>query len=433
MDEFIREAEAILERLPRFADVGVDAYKPGLDRVRSLLEAMSHPHRGMCFIHVAGTNGKGSTASMIASIATAAGLRTGLHTSPHLFHVTERLHVDGRAAPPDWLAQAILKYRDDIHRIDASYFEVMVALSILYFAEMQVDLTVMEVGMGGRLDATNVIRPDLSVITDIGLDHVEHLGETVEEIALEKAGIVKEGVPVLTGCVPAAARVIRRVAAEKRADFHLVDEETEVEAATSDVRGSIITLRTPMRVYRDLFIGLPGTHQIRNARTAVRAAELALEEVGRDHRFVFEGMRHIRELSGLRGRLEVVRSEPLILADVGHNVDGLASSLRYLGESGRMKGRLIVLFGAMRDKDVKQMGRLLAEAGAMVRPVTLSSARALSVQELREILEGSGVETGEPCTVQEGISAFLSEASESDILLITGSHLVVSQLENASF
>lgn len=432
MDEYIREAEAVLDRLPRFADIGVEAYKPGIDRVRALLDAMGHPHRGLRCVHVGGTNGKGSTASMIASVATSAGLRTGLHTSPHLFHVSERLRVDGRAAPRDWLGQAILKYREDFQRIGASYFEVTVALSVLYFTEMEVDFAVIEVGMGGRLDATNVIAPELAVITDIGLDHVEHLGGTVEEIAQEKAGIIKEGVPVLTGCAPAAARIIRRVAAERRSEYHHVDDETDLEASASDLRGSIISLRTPVRRYRDAFVGLPGGHQIRNARVAIRAAELVLDQIGQDHRPVFEGLRHVRELSGLRGRLEVIRHEPLILADVGHNADGLASSLTYIRELGRPMGRLTVLFGTMRDKDIMTMSSLLAEAGAAVRPVEVSSSRALSAEELQKILQGSGVETGESCTVEEGIRAFLSDASQSDILLITGSHLVVSQLESAS-
>lgn len=432
MEERIREGQALLDSLPRYADAGAAAYRPGLDRIKALLEVMGHPHRGRRYIHVAGTNGKGSTASMIAAIATAAGLRTGLHTSPHLFHVTERMRVDGRAVSREWLGLVLDRYREAIEEIQPSYFEVTVALSLLHFAESKVDIAVLEVGMGGRLDATNVITPELAVITDVGLDHVEHLGDTIEAIAGEKAGIIKDGVPVVTGCVPEAVRVIRQEAASRRSAFHSVLDETALESETSDIRGSNITLRTPVRLYHDLFIGLPGGHQIRNARTAIRAAELTLEEVRKDHRPIFEGLRHVREMSGLRGRLEVIRHEPLMLADVGHNVDGLASALEYLREAGRLGGTLVVLFGVMRDKHVEEMARLLREAGAVVHPVKISSDRALSPGELREVLEVWDVETGEPCTVEEGIRAFLSDASHSDVLLITGSHLVVSQLENAS-
>ncbi len=432
MDEGLRQAESILESLPRYADAGLEAYRPGLDRVKALLDGMGNPHRGLRCVHVGGTNGKGSTASMIAAVATASGLRTGLHTSPHLFHVTERMRVDGRPAGSAWLAAAVERYRPLLAQIEPSYFEFTVALSFLYFAESSADVAVVEVGMGGRLDATNIVNPELSVITDVGLDHVEHLGDSIGAIASEKAGIIKEGVPVLTGSAAEAARAIRQVAASVRAPYHSVTEETTLESSAPDLRGSNVTLRTPVRVYHDLYVGLPGAHQIRNARTAIRAAELALEEAREDHRPIFEGLRHVRELSGLRARLEVIRDEPLVLADVGHNVDGLASALDYLRDSGRLGGKLVVLFGVMRDKNVREMARLLSEARAVVRPVKVDSPRALSPAELRDVLKVCEVDTGAPCTVGEGIQTFLSDASHTDVLLITGSHLVVSQIENAS-
>lgn len=432
MDEHIEKAEAYLASLPRFADAGAEAYHPGFDRIRALLNEMGNPHRGLRCIHVAGTNGKGSTASMIAAVATAAGRRTGLHTSPHLFHVTERLRVDGRAATRAWLADAIETFRGTIDAIRPSYFEATVALSFLYFNEENVETAVIEVGMGGRLDATNVVKPEVSVITDIGLDHVEHLGDTIAAIAREKAGIVKERIPVVTGAAEPAARVIRKVAAAYRAPFHSVDEETTIESASADLRGSNITVRTPVRLYHDLYVGLPGRHQIQNARTAIRAVEIALEEVRSDHLAVYDGLRHVRELSGLRARLEVLRDDPLVLADVGHNVDGLASALEHLRDAGRLGGRLVVLFGVMRDKNVREMARLLAAYGAVVWPVPIDSPRALPAAELHDVLKGFEIDTGEPRTVEEGIRSFLSNASHADILLVTGSHLVVSQLENAS-
>lgn len=432
MDERIRRAEAFLDALPRYADAGAEAYRPGLERIESLLASMGDPHQNLRLVHVAGTNGKGSTASMIAAIGSAAGRRTGLHTSPHLFHVTERMRVDGRPAPREWLADALQRYRAEIEEVGPSYFELTVALSLLYFAESDVELAVTEVGMGGRFDATNIIQPELAVITDIGLDHVEHLGGSIAAIAREKAGIIKPGVPVVCGAADEAVGVIRDAAAAADAAFHEVAEETKLRSASPGLRGTGVTLETPVRLYHDLYVGLPGDHQIRNARTAVRAAELALREVESDHRAVFEGMRHVRELTGLRARLEVLRDDPLIVADVGHNVDGLATSLTHLRNVGRLDGALTVLFGVMRDKNVKEMARLLADAEAFVRPVRLSSPRALSVGELEEVLQVCEVDTGEPCSVEEGIQAFLSDASHADILLITGSHLVVSQLERAS-
>lgn len=433
MSEAIDKSEAFLNGLPRFADAGASAYKPGLARMGRLMEAMGNPHERIACVHVAGTNGKGSTASLIAAIGTAAGRRIGLHTSPHLFHVTERMRIDGKPVMREWLARTVDAYRVVADEVEPSYFELTTALSLLYFAQEKVDVAVVEVGMGGRLDATNVIpHPLLSIVTDVGLDHMEHLGGSIEEIAKEKAGIIKPEVPVLSGARPEAAAVIASVARERNAPVHQIEAETTVLSHTCDMRGTSLTVETPVRTYHDLFVGLAGRHQIRNALTALRAAELVYEEVRSDHRPVFEGMRHVRELSGLRGRLETLRADPLIIADVAHNPEGLASALAHLRDCGRLSGRLDVLFAVMRDKDVQAMARLLAHDSITVRPVALSSERALPPGELADILKVCGAKCTEPASVEEGIRAFLADASHTDTLLITGSHLVVSQLADAS-
>ena len=191
------DAERRLLALPRFAGAGAAAYKPGLGRTRALLAALGDPHTVVPTVHVAGTNGKGSTASFAASVAQAAGLRVGLHTSPHLATLRERMRVDGRPAPPDWLDGALARWGGAVDAVGPSFFEATVALSLLYFAEQDVDLAVVEVGLGGRLDATNVLAPLVAAVTHVGLDHTDLLGDTVEAIAREKAGIAKPGVPFL--------------------------------------------------------------------------------------------------------------------------------------------------------------------------------------------------------------------------------------------
>ena len=432
MIDSLRRAEAYLASLPRFAEAGRAAYKPGLERITRLLETMGAPHRDFRSIHVAGTNGKGSTASLIAAMGTASGLKIGLHTSPHLFHVAERLRVNGRQAPDEWLADAVERIRPQADEIGCSYFEVTVALSFAYFAEEEVDFAVVEAGMGGRLDATNVLTPELAVITEIALDHTEFLGDSEEAIAREKAGIVKPGVPILTGARRAAVDVIRAAADEKGAPFHLVAEETHFENDIIELRGSCLTVETPLRTYHDLYVGLAGRHQIGNALTALRAAEIAYHEIRADASGVFHGMRHVRDLSGIRGRLEILRSEPLVIADVAHNPDGIAAAIEHLRDVGRLGGRFEVLFAAMSDKDVPAMARTLAAAGAIVRPVAVDSPRAVPPQELADILEVSGVDVADPGTVDDGIRAFLSGAAHTDTLLVTGSHLVVAQLESVS-
>lgn len=416
-----------LETLPRFAGREDAAYKPGLARMRALLARMGNPQEAFWSIHVAGTNGKGSTASMIAAIAAAAGQRTGLHTSPHLAHVTERMRVDGRPAPAAWLEAATERFWPAIEAVQPSFFEATVALSFLYFAEEAVDVAVVEVGLGGRLDATNVLAPALAVITRIGRDHAEILGDTLAAIAREKAGIIKPSVPVVVGPQePEAADAIRAVAASQNAPLHFSRDKVRVLEAVTDFTGSTLSVETPRRRYDDLRIGLPGAHQQENAALALRAAELALDAAPDAIR---AGLRDVREKAGLRGRGEVLHKRPLVVADVAHNPEGLAAALATLrpalAEGG---GRLTVCFGAMRDKDAPAMARLLAEAGATVWPVPLESDRALSVNELQVHLHDAGAPVGEAVSAPEGVARFLREASAGDALLVTGSHQVVGPL-----
>lgn len=424
-----REAESFLNGLPRFTDDAGAAYKPGFERIECLLAAMGRPQDSLRVIHVAGTNGKGSTASILAAIGTAAEYRMGLHTSPHLFRVNERMRIDGVPVTDEWLADAVTRYRELAGDVKPSFFEFTVALSLRYLADEEVDFAVVEVGMGGRLDATNVLKPVLSIITEIGLDHTEFLGPTVETIAAEKAGIIKGGVPVVTSARPPATRVIEEVAARRRAPFHDVADEVVVTDAELDLGGCRFTARTPVRTYRDLSLGLVGRHQVGNGVLALRAAELAFERVRRDETPVFEGMRDVRLLSGLRGRLEVLRTSPLIVADVSHNPEGIAAAVDYIQRMRHPGGQLHVLLGLMSDKDVDGVGRFLAAAGAVVHPVDISSSRALPAAELASRLRGSEIKTGPPCTVASGVSAFTAEADVSDALLICGSHLVVAELQ----
>ncbi len=423
------EAESYLYSLPRFAGGAGTAYKPGLERIALLLEGMGRPQDAFDSILVAGTNGKGSTASMIAAIGTSAGHRVGLHTSPHLFQVGERMRIDGRPVPEDRLWNAVACYHDLAEQVKPSFFEFTVALSLLYFAEESVDVAVVEVGMGGRLDATSVLQPVLCVITDVGLDHTEFLGSSVEAIAREKAGIVKQGVPVVTSARREAQRVIRDAAFALGAAFYDAAADVSYVEPLLELEGIQLTAETPLRRYEDLFIGLAGEHQLRNARLALRAAELVYDDVRQRGDAVFDGLRRVRGLSGLRGRLDVVRKNPLVVADVAHNADGLDAVTCHLRNVGAVGGRLHVLFGVMRDKDVGAMVRTLKAVGAVVRPVAIESDRALSVEELDSQLRVDSVELGRPCTVREGVRDFLGTADPSDALLVTGSHFVVAALE----
>ena len=414
------DAIATLHDLPRFAGVADDAYRPGLERMEALMDAMDRPHEAFPSVHVAGTNGKGSTASMVAAIATANGQRVGLHTSPHLTHVTERMRIDGTPAPADGLADAVARYRGALDRIGPSFFEATVALSFLYFAKQQVDQAVVEVGLGGRLDATNILQPELAIITSIDLEHTALLGDTLAALAREKAGIIKPGVPVLAGVrQPAALDTIRRVARERKAPLHALDAEVSVSRAEAFLDHSVLDITTPVRAYEGLRVGLGGAHQQRNALLAIRAAEL----MGLGAEAIRAGLRDVRRLSGLRGRLEVLQRDPLIVADVAHNPSSLAATLDALRPTlDDRSGRLHVLLGLMRDKDVEAIAQLLNEAEATVTPVALPSERALSAETLHGVLSERGVRVNEPPTIQASHAAFQQHATARDGLLITGSH-----------
>ncbi len=420
------DALTYLLDLPRYAGQPDDAYKPGLERMTALMGAMGRPHEAFESVHVAGTNGKGSTASMIAAIATASGRRVGLHTSPHFLHLTERMRIDGTPAPDAWLADAVARFQSDFDELQPSFFEATVALSFLYFAEQQVDIAVVEVGLGGRLDATNVLRPALACITTIDLDHTNILGDTLAAIAREKAGIIKAGVPVVTGAdQPEVLAVLRDVAAAHDAPLHVVADEVEVLRADTDLHGTTLEVRTPRRRYEGLRVGLSGAYQQANAAVALRAAEgLAF---GADA--IAEGLRHVRALAGVHGRFEVLQTEPLIVADAAHNPAGVKAALMATQDAAAARGgQLTVALGGVRDKDVGAMARVVAEAGAPLIPLSFASPRAMPADEVATQAAEAGAAVEPSRTIDEALAHFRRTAAPADVLLLTGSHGVVIPL-----
>jgi dihydrofolate synthase / folylpolyglutamate synthase len=422
------DAEALLLALPRFAEQGAAAMKPGLERMEALLERMGRPHEGYPSVHVAGTNGKGSTASMIAAIGTASGLRVGLHTSPHLHALGERMRLDGVPTPEAWLAEAVGRYQRLFERVAPSFFEATVALSLFYFSEMGVDLAVVEVGLGGRLDATNVLQPRLAVVTHVGRDHADLLGDTLEEIAREKGGIAKPGVPLLSAAEGEGVRAALRAEAEARgARFLDLDDEASFSLREASASGLVLDLETPVRDYPALAVPLVGAHQARNAALAVRAAELALPGVGEGT--VRDGLARVAALSGLAGRMEVLHRDPLLLADVAHNADGLKAALRTF--EALAPGGRAVAFGVMRDKEPEALAALLARAGVAVYPVPLATPRAVPPEDLLQMLRAEGANVLPPTRVDTIVRAFLRGEIPADALLVTGSHLAAAEAHGA--
>lgn len=413
--------------LPRFEKT-TEAYKPGLAKTQRLLAAMGHPEANLRMVHVGGTNGKGSTSSMLAAICTASGLKTGLYTSPHLFDFTERMRIDGVPVSETWLIAALGRFKPLFDAEKPSFFEAVTCLAFLYFAESKVDMAVIEVGLGGRLDATNVIVPLVSAVTNIDFDHTEQLGNRLTEIAGEKAGIIKEGIPFFTTAdQEEVLEVFKAGCTNKNTVFHEVLSETVVNETKIFGTYSLIDITTPLRVYPHLHIGLAGAHQLKNARLALRIAESIVPEIPEPA--IRHGLEQVLQYTGLKGRSEVLQKAPLIIADVAHNEAGWAAAFANIARQIPEDGRLFVMFGAMRDKSLEKLAQLLSRYKvATVMPLSTPSERGRTASEILQALPLLRIPSHVCSNMSLGISWFKAQARPQDALLITGSHLVVSEL-----
>ncbi len=388
--------------------------KLGLERIRAVLEALGRPQDRLRFVHMAGTNGKGSTCAMIESALRAAGLRTGLFTSPHLAEPTERIRIDGRPISTDRFAGAF----DRVHAVNApenhtTYFETVTAMALLVFAEERAEMVVLEVGLGGRLDATNVVSPELCVITPVDFDHEAFLGKSLEAIAGEKAGILKPGVPaVFARQRPEAARVLDHRAAElsipvaRTSDWQVRDLEL-------DARGSRFRL-TGERELR-LTCPLAGEHQVENAVTAA----VALARLGIADSAIEAGIGRAR----WPGRLERVSERPEIILDGAHNPAGARALAAYIDRfyAGR---RVRLIYGAMRDKAIDEISGILFPRAQQVIVTAPQQARALAPEALRDIGAHPGLRTAP--TLRDAL-ALVDDASPEDVIFVTGSLFLVAE------
>ncbi len=425
------EATEFLFGLHRFG------WRPGLDTIQHLLALLGNPQDKVPSLHVAGTNGKGSTAAMLSAILRAAGYRTALYTSPHLLSFTERIRVEGAPIQGAEVAQLTehLRGRCEGHFAPSSgpevppaelpyptFFEMTTAMAFLYFARRGVETSVIEVGLGGRLDATNVMVPQVSVVTNISLEHQEYLGRTVAEIAAEKAGIIKAGVPVVTGSQDQALEVIGRIAAARQAPLISVQGEYAWQVRESALEGQCFDLEGPTRRYASLRIPLAGRHQVENAVTAVATCEV-LERQG--IRLGEAAVRQGLEATHWPGRLQWLPGHPRILLDGAHNPAGAQALAAFLAEHRPALNRLILVFGVLRDKDWEAMLRLLgplADQTILTRP---PSERGADPRELTTAARHCArVEIApEP---EEGLALARQIARPDDTILVTGSLYTVA-------
>jgi dihydrofolate synthase/folylpolyglutamate synthase len=400
--------------------------KFGLRNTKLLLKSVGNPERRFAALHVAGTNGKGSTCAFLASMFTEAGYKTGLYTSPHLVRFTERIRINGQEIPEDRLVDYAAALRPMIEQTKATFFEATTCIAFQYFADEKVDIAVIEVGMGGRLDATNVLRPLVSVITNVAFDHMEFLGNTLEAIAREKGGIIKRGVPCVTASNdPVVLETLSRIARRKATQLIRAQRIVKIRQHSSSV-----LLQSKRWGTLDVRLGLAGHHQADNAALAVAAIDTLMKRRRNAEQFsaltvqaIRRGLARVQHNTGLRGRFERIGKRYIV--DVAHNPHGFETLVRAL-QLHRIVNPLVIL-GVMRDKDVAGIINVLKSACGRVIAVQARTSRALSSAALTRLLTEAGIEATNGGTVPQGIAKASQLAGPRTKVLITGSHYVVGE------
>lgn len=423
----------LFSQLPMYQRQGAPAFKKDLTNTFALCELLDNPQHKFKSIHVAGTNGKGSVSHMLASVFQSVGYRVGLYTSPHLKDFRERIKINGEMISEESVIGFVEKYKADFERIKPSFFEMTVALAFDHFAKNQVDIAMIEVGLGGRLDSTNVITPELSVITNIGYDHQQFLGETLPEIAGEKAGIIKPNIPVIIGeFQQEVAEVFERKARETNSRLRFANREWEIRDA--ELLSNAVddySLKMKVRHYDGLeleFEGqLTGPHQKKNLITVLEIIR-TLSDMGwnvtRDH--FKEGVKTVVDRTGLMGRWQILQRNPLVIADTGHNKEGLLPNLQRL-LSNRKPEQLHFVWGMVNDKDILGTLKLLPSTSTyyFCKP---DVPRGLDVAILSENATELGLKHTSYSTVQEALKAATSEAKTDNIIYVGGSTFVVAEV-----
>lgn len=410
---------------PLFQQVGGAAYKEGLQTTLLLDEHFQHPHRKFRTIHVAGTNGKGSCAHTLAAILQHKGLKTGLYTSPHLVDFRERIRVNGQMISEDYVVQFVEQERSFFEPLHPSFFELTTALAFKYFADTEVDVAVIEVGLGGRLDCTNIIKPVLSLITNISLDHTQFLGHSLSEIAHEKAGIIKADIPTVIGeFLPETLPVFENKAKEVGTELHLAEQKPEILQTTTTEAG--------LHHYETLHWGsfnaeLVGEWQIRNANTILCAANLLAPIFNLQTEDVQFAFSHVCEMTGLAGRWQTIGQSPQIVCDAGHNIGGWLYLGKNLEKAINEHPTVHVVFGMAADKDIDHVLSLLPKK-ARYYWSQASVRRALNSQQLKLQAENHGLAGNFFETVPVAYEAALCNARPDDFIYVGGSCFVVADL-----
>jgi len=431
----------LYQQLPMFSRDGASAFKKDLSNTLALCEVLGNPQTKFKSIHIAGTNGKGSSSHMLAAIFQKAGYKTGLYTSPHLYDFRERIRVNGALCNEDFVVRFVNKIQPDLKRILPSFFEITVVMAFEYFVEQKVDIAIIETGLGGRLDSTNVILPELSLITNIGFDHMQFLGNTLPEIAAEKAGIIKEGRPVvISEYLPETKAVFGKTAASLKSPIYLAqdlwtiseDQQSKVLERKQDTPLLSITARregAESEISGNYQLDLTGHYQLRNA-VGVLEAIVQLRSLGWSLPVtaVHAGLKHVKELTGFVGRWDQVLKDPWVITDVGHNVDGIRmikEQLSYMQYEG-----LHIVTGFVKDKDVSASLKELPVAASYYftqAPIP----RALDASLLKDMAAALNLKGKAYSDIDAALKAATDDYRPGDLILICGSVFLVAEVKGA--
>jgi dihydrofolate synthase/folylpolyglutamate synthase len=426
--DYSRTIDFLFNRLPMFSRLGAAAYKSDLTNILLLSKLLENPEKKFRSVHIAGTNGKGSTSHMLAAILQRAGYKTGLYTSPHLYDFRERIRVNGQMISESFVTAFTGRLMPTIESIEPSFFEITVAMAFDWFVDQAVDVAVIEVGLGGRLDSTNIILPELSVITNISYDHMDLLGDTLQKIASEKAGIIKPGIPVLIGEEQAAVKdVFLRVAEQNGSPIHFASRKRFVD----DWRFNRHLLEVELtdkqsNEKRNYSLDLPGIYQTKNIVTVSEAVSL-LNQRGFSipETAMHSGLQNVKKLTGLHGRWDILHEEPLLVLDVGHNEEGMKEIAKQIELTAHEELHLVV--GMVKDKAIENILRHLP-AGANYYFTKARIPRALSETELAAKAENIGRKGKKFPNVQQALQAAVDRAHPKDLILVCGSVFLAGEV-----
>ncbi len=427
MISYQQTLDYLYTQLPMFTRVGEAAYKPNLDNTIKLLEAVGNPHLKLKCVHIAGTNGKGSSSNMLAAVLQSAGYKTGLYTSPHLLDFRERIRIDGVMISKAYVVKFVEQYKPIFTQIQPSFFEMTVALCFDYFAKKKIDVAIIETGLGGRLDSTNVITPLLSIITNIGLDHTHLLGNTIEKIAFEKAGIIKKNIPVVIGETDAKTKKVF-IAKAKSEQSKIVFADQKIKVLPLSSNNEFLKLQIFNEEncwFKNLKLSLPGQYQIKNVATVLQSLLWLKNDFKITDKHISTALGNVQKLTGFAGRWQLVSKNPRVILDTGHNAHGLKLSMQQLKEI--RKGQLHIVFGAVNDKNLDDVMKLLPK-DARYYLCAPKLPRALHVEELKKLFIKQKLNFNVYDSVVTAYKSAHKLGKRKDIIFVGGSTFVVAEV-----